>query len=328
MTRPALLVSLILLGAFASNPARVAGQEVDDVRLEIDNDNFNFWIPAGERPDYEYTHGARLEIDVRTTYAWQRRALGDEPSCSTKPREDGRCLISTWSLTHQIYTPRTNSERLVRSERPYAGWLSAGLATHRLARNRQSSLRLEVGITGSPSLAEAAQTLVHSMGEWWMPLGWEHQLQFEPALLVGYDSWVRERFERGAWGAEAIWAIVANLGTLRTSLEPELLIRGGYRVRHPWGADESNAGGLSVTLIASASSGLVLHNMFLDGTLFRSGHSVERIPVVVWYRLGVEVGYGPISAGLVAHTRSREYATEPGGHQFSSLTFSVRPGRD
>jgi hypothetical protein len=328
MIRPALRLSLIILAAITSSPAGAASQEIVDVRLAVDNDNFNFWVPAGERPDHEYTHGARLELDVRTSYAWQRQVLGDDRPCSGKTGEQERCLITTWSFTHQIYTPRTNSERLIRSERPYAGWLSVGMATHSREADRLRSLRLELGITGSPSLAEAAQTLVHSMGEWWMPLGWDHQLSFEPAFLVGYDTRIRERLERGAWSTEAIGGIAANLGTLRTSLEPEVQIRAGHRIRQSWDRDEPSTKGFSATLIAGASGALVLRNLFLDGTLFRTGHSVERIPVIGTYRLGIEVSYGPVSAGLIAHTRSREYVTEAGGHQFSSLTFSVRPGRD
>jgi hypothetical protein len=41
--------------------------------------------------------------------------------------------------------------------------------------------------------------------------------------------------------------------------------------------------------------------------------------------LGLELGYGPVTAGLVVHTRSREYETEPTGHQYTSIYLSVRP---
>jgi hypothetical protein len=41
-----------------------------------------------------------------------------------------------------------------------------------------------------------------------------------------------------------------------------------------------------------------------------------------------QLGYGPVTAGIVVHTRSREYETEPTGHQYTSLYLSVRPHQE
>jgi hypothetical protein len=314
--------------SIAGTPISAPAQRVDEVRLRADNDNFSFWVPADERTDFEYTHGARLELDIRSLTGLQRRLFGNHAPCSRKVASQKHCLISTWSLTHQIFTPRTNSERLVRSERPYAGWLAVGVTTHKRSPNRQQSLDVELGVTGTPSLAEAAQTMVHSMGGWWMPLGWRHQLRFEPAVLVGYQTHARHAVGSGPWSAEVIGGVAANVGNLRTSLEPDVQVRTGYRARHPWLRVGSEEDGWSATLLASASGAWVLHNMFLDGTLLRDGHSVDRVPLVGAHELGLELGYGPVTAGIVVHTRSREYETEPTGHQYTSLYLSVRPHQE
>jgi hypothetical protein len=88
-----------------------------EVRLRADYDNLSFWVPADERTDFEYTHGARLELDIRSLTGLQRRLFGNHAPCSRKVASQKHCLISTWSLTHQIFTPRTSRVRGRTNER-------------------------------------------------------------------------------------------------------------------------------------------------------------------------------------------------------------------
>ncbi|HEX5831747.1 MAG TPA: hypothetical protein VFY16_12250 [Gemmatimonadaceae bacterium] len=58
-----------LLSLSAVTWARDSGaQPVPIVRLTAENDYFDFFVPPGQRPDYEYTHGTRITfpVSVRT----------------------------------------------------------------------------------------------------------------------------------------------------------------------------------------------------------------------------------------------------------------------
>ncbi len=305
-------------------PAMASSQAVESVRLTVDNDNFNLWTPPDRRPDHEYTAGAQLEIGVRRVSSWQRRMFGGRDACSPDTPRETPCVSSTWALVHQIFTPRTNSSDLILSERPHAGWLAAAVTTDRSSVGRRDSLRIEIGVTGRPSLAEPVQKLIHAIGGFWEPLGWDHQLRFEPAIVVEYRTMGRRAVYRGGWSAETIGVIGGGVGNLRTGLEPEVQVRAGYGARHPWRRANDDRGGFSATFVGGVSGAWVLHNMFLDGTLIRSGHQVDRKALVGSYRVGVDVGYRNLLIGLHVHTRSREYATEPAGHTYTSASISFR----
>jgi lipid A 3-O-deacylase len=321
--RSAVLV-LISLSSLGLRPEPLVSQTVEGVRLEVDNDNFNFWTPRDEQTDFEYTHGARLEVDTRLVLPWSRRIFGSRSRCFDHTIAEP-CALTTWGLTHRIYTPRTNSRDPVPAERPYSGWLGISATAHSRDARRLRSFRTEVGVTGPPSLGEFSQRLVHRLGHWWEPLGWAHQIGFEPGVHLEYEEQLRRSVEGGGWTAEVVGRGRGSLGSVRTGTEAALQLRAGHRLPHPWQPDRDPRRRLSVSVFASAGGEWVLRDLSLDGTLLRSSPRVDKLPFVGTYSLGTEAHYQRVTLGLRVSNRSRAYRTEPGGHQFTTVLMSYSP---
>jgi lipid A 3-O-deacylase len=228
----------------------------------------------------------------------------------------------------RIYTPRTNSVAVVEHERPHAGWLyGAATAIAQRAADRHT-LRLEVGITGPPSLAEFMQVNVHRLGGYWMPRGWRNQLNFEPGLLVGYGY---ERVLAAPTAgsvriAELSSEVAASVGTVITGGSAGLNGRLGLNVPHSWRMEHRVPGPeLAAYLTGGVRVEGYLRNLFLDGNTFHDGHQVDKRPVVGRYRFGAAVRVDEIELNFEVVTRTREYHTEPDGHRYSSIGLTYRP---
>jgi lipid A 3-O-deacylase len=321
-----LLIAMVALASWHAAP--LAAQAVESVRLEVDNDNFNFWSPVDDRGDHEYTHGARLEVDTRHVLPWSARVVGPAPACADEPGPGTPavvCAYTTWRLTQRIYTPRTNSRELVANERPHSGWLAVSATAHARRPSRLRSVRTELGVTGSPSLAEFSQRVIHRIGQFWEPLGWDNQLGFEPGLLVEYEDQVRRAYGGDAWSTDVVARAVGSLGNVRTGAEAGVMLRAGYHLPHPWLPRANDPERIALAVFVGGAGDLVLHDMSLDGTLFRPSHHVSKLPLVGWYDFGAEVRYHGTAIGFSVRSRGREYRTEPGGHRFSTISVAHTP---
>jgi hypothetical protein len=209
--RAALAFALVLAAAPAHAQQR-------GVRLTIDNDAFDFWVPGAVRPDHDYSDGVDLTADVAHVPAWARRLAPHARTCAGAPDASEPCVATTASFGQKIFTPEHWGDEPVPGERPYAGWLYAAAAAHVQTSARQRTVGAEVGITGPPSLGEKVQLAVHRIAGLYTPHGWGHQLAFEPAFAIRYDErrLVADVHAGGArvlalapaWGADA--------GTLHT----------------------------------------------------------------------------------------------------------------
>src|SRR5205823_6501596 len=96
-------------------------------------------------------------------------------------------------LGQNIYTPKNIfTPSMVHSDRPYAGWLYAGVTLQRRGVTRRNTpvldnFGLDLGALGPDSLAQETQTWWHSLGGWILPQGWHNQLKSEPGLILKYD---------------------------------------------------------------------------------------------------------------------------------------------
>lgn len=93
-----------------------------------------------------------------------------------------------------MYTPEDYSRTdLITDDRPYAGLLYVGLAWNRRRLDAQSAVEIldtreiTLGVIGPWSLAEPSQNLVHDAIGSNRFLGWEHQLENEPAFQMALD---------------------------------------------------------------------------------------------------------------------------------------------
>ena len=243
---------------------------------------------------------------------------------------------ATYELGQDMFTPaNTQIATPVATDRPYAGFLFAGLGVLSKTENRQDQLLMQVGVVGPDALAKETQDFVHGILGDKKALGWHFQLHNEPALEFTYDRSYRTSpihvlmFEwdtgpslGGAVGnvydyAEAAWTIRAgfdlpeDFGPMR--LNPSLPGSNYFEPRHPF----------SAYLFAGVDGRAVARNIFLDGNSFETSPHVSKNVFVgdLVFGAAVETSFGRLS--FTHDIRTKEFATQKGTDQFGAVSLTI-----
>jgi hypothetical protein len=314
------------------------------------------------RSDRFYSNGIRLEH-----YGEYDRCRGLALALGFRNGVEQRYLCGG-SLAQNMYTPSriTPQDSEVPfpdpNDRPYGGWLHAGLLFQHLyaaenpARSSRLTLQATVGVTGPPAFAGETQRAWHSalnkvFGRTVAPLpvGWEKQLPAEPAFHL---SALREKTVLWSPHVDASWSAGAMLGTVFVNASLGATVRAGLLAR-PFGLGpimpsirrvkqaQREAEGQPVEpsaqptqhertweayFFARGQARLVARNLFLDGTLFRPSISVRKTPLVGDSEFGAAVRTGGFQLDLSMVFRSQEMAEPPNprlsGHRFTQIQLS------
>jgi lipid A 3-O-deacylase len=312
---PLLLVCVILAGTMDA-------QSTLQRRIWLDNDYFNFWLRPDKRPDNDYTQGISVEVpfsQVASLLA-KRSAI----PCG-KERQPLKCIAGLLELKQEIYTPEQDAPALLPGQRPYLGWLGIGTGVRWLSPGRVQELRMEVGVTGPPSLAEASQKAVHGLLGFREPLGWDGQIPFEPGLVVSYGhaQVIGELQASGRRVASLTGHSRIRLGNFVSDVRAGGCLTLGWNVTGCHNSWIPHIGGFGVGLRAGFSGDLVLHHLSLDGSTFADGPRVDRKLGVVEGMIGLQVRIKGLLVEWTAIRRSREYSSQTTPHTFSriALTF-------
>ncbi|HEX8905497.1 MAG TPA: lipid A deacylase LpxR family protein [Longimicrobiaceae bacterium] len=287
-------ISRSLLIVMLASPMAAAAQ----VRVTVENDLFAPRRPSERPADYEYTAGTRVSWTSERAGWWAGRRRLDADSAARRR--------TVWEVGQEIYTPRNDAAEPLPGERPYAGWLYGSVSAVEMRPRRTRVLTLQLGATGPPSLAEPVQTTLHRLAGFRAPLGWAHQLAFEPGVVLRYGEsrtlLAREGVELGPeWEAE--------MGNVLTGA------KAGVRAR---------AGGRRVYAVAAARGEWVARNLFLDGNTFRDGPRVEKRPFVAQAVAGAGARIGRVGIEYRAVIRGREYRTQTKPHAWGSISITLQ----
>lgn len=293
MLRPA---SVSLCALLVLCPARVAAQ----VEIVVDNDLLGLRGADDPPPDYEYTHGLSV--------SWDRR--------------DAR-----WEAGQRIYTPRRDAPEPLPDERPYAGWLYGAWQRTTASPRTRSTLRAEAGVTGPASLARPVQNAFHRLAGYQEQLGWDHQLGFEPGVIL---SCAREHRWTGGGGAGKArvdvlpsWAVRA--GNVRTGAEAGLRARIGFGAGDVW-TGSGAARGVSGWMEGAARQEAVLRDLFIDGNTFADRDpGLDRRTWVAQGEAAFGVRWRRTELEYRHVLRGREYATQQEPHPYGSIRIRVYP---
>lgn len=316
-----------VLVALVVGHAPAAAQGLESVSLAFDNDGLNFWVPPSRRTDRFYTHGARLEAVLGWSPPGTDRLFpGDLPPCGG-PTGSGPCVRTRFRLAQRIYTPEDvffyDPDG---GDHPYGGWLSATMAAERVSPGRTTTLAVEIGVTGSPSLAERAHLAFHEWLDKHPPRGWEHQLPFELGGSVSYRD--ARRWPEGAadtrepsFFGQTHWG--GTLGTIRTSAGA------GMSVGFGWGAPVDGVGsgpppeGPYVLVVLGAEGAVVARDVFLDGSLWHDSNSTVRKPLVGRARFRIRTGVRGLGLEFGVTRSTREFRDQGTPHTFSTLKLVI-----
>jgi len=244
-----------------------------------------------------------------------------------------------------MYTPRnTSARRLLRNDRPYAGWLYAGAMFANVERlqdgpqgDSMNSWELDVGVIGPSSRAEQLQRALHAFGGSNEPKGWENQLNDEVGIVLSYNY--RKRLLAGltATGHEwdAIGGLGIDLGNVRTLGSASAMLRFGHDLPRDFGVNTihrtatevgpvEGRDGFRWYVYLGGEARAVAQNIFLDGNTFRSSHSVDRNPFVGEAQAGIAAQWGNFRVSLGQILRSKEFDGQRDAQQFGSLALQYQ----
>jgi lipid A 3-O-deacylase len=292
-----------------------------------------------ENTDRHYTHGTRFtctEPEGRVP-EWLGRGTTD---LRLFP-EGGRQRLA-FSLGQNIYTPNDlKSFDPPTTDRPYAGWLYAGVGMTSDTGTYFDALELDVGIVGPQSYAEETQRFFHGMS--WIhartehPNGWGFQLKNEPGIVATYDHIWRAVSEPVPLGltAEILPQTGAALGNIFTYAEGGAMVRLGQNIApddygpplirpSPPGSVPSRAKGFGWYVFAAAQERAVGRNIFLDGNTFAHSRSVDKNTWVGDFEWGVVFTWDWARIALVNVARSREFEGQEHPDSYGALTLGIR----
>src|SRR5215210_1174818 len=95
---PRSLPRALALAALPLVLAAPAGGQVRAYQLTWDNDAFNFWIPPAVRPDYEYSSGVRLAVELAGSPGWSRLASAAAPCAAADSAGDAEAGCASTTL--------------------------------------------------------------------------------------------------------------------------------------------------------------------------------------------------------------------------------------
>ena len=292
--------------------------------------------------DAHFTHGTRLSALSPDNFVPEMveqagRAMPLFP-------QEGKLRV-TYSLGQEIFTPeRIELRELIEDDRPYAGWLYAGIGLVSITDDRLDNLELNLGMVGPASLADKTQIEYHKLINIQVPEGWDNQLHNEPGVVLYY-----ERKWRNLWGARIDDLVVLDklaldvtphlggaLGNVFTYAAGGLTLRLGEDLPNDYGPPRlrpSLPGSdyfrpddrFGWYFFAGAETRLVARNIFLDGNTFRDSHSVDKKPLVLDLQAGLAITLGERVRLAYTHLwRTKEFREQDAPDQFGTLSLSLR----
>lgn len=248
------------------------------------------------------------------------------------------------SLGQLMYTPSDTETRApVPDQRPYAGYLYAGIAYHTRDEKALDVVELNLGIVGPSAQGEAAQDAIHDLRGFEKYNGWDNQLKDEPALLLVYEH--KQRLFRRPLRGNLAHDFIAHAGLALGNVATYANVGGEYRVG--WdlpddfgtsavrpGGDNSAPGkngprrrhrarpiyGLHV--FVSVDARVVARDIFLDGNTYKSSLDVDKEHEVADISAGISFLSGRWKVSYASVIRTREFKQQPHHHKYGSLSLS------
>ena len=238
-----------------------------------------------------------------------------------------------------LYTPRNITISAPQPyDRPWAAWLYLGGVAQRVKGNRLDTAELDIGMVGPWALGDQVQSEWHSLVGAKQPQGWGNQTPGEPEFLISY----LQKRKYGTRHIEFVPHAGVTLGTVMTLARVGGIVRIGRNMTG-FGPDGIEPGGAMLQNTRREHEGAgrapyewsgfvgadlryVARNIFLDGTVFRGGPSVDRRDMVHDYTVGVSARIYSYRFSLTRILRSEEFTTpfSSGGTQsFYSLHLGL-----
>ena len=288
--------------------------------LYTENDYF-----GTSNSDQHYTNGLR----VTGLYSAPDTPQGLSNLAEAIPSVSPHAITQIgWVAGQEIYTPAETDRKVPDPEdRPYAGWLYAGVLVAKAgqaadgpAGERVHVFEVDIGVTGPPSLAAQSQISFHHRIDEERPQGWRHQIGFEPGIDAEYEY--RYRLAAGPSSLGGEWDLLggvgAAIGNVSGRISAGAMARWGNELRRDFGPNTIHSTAVDVSDgnhrtdprwygFVGYEGRVVGWNLFLDGNTFRDSPSVNSNPLVGELRAGVVLEWNSFRFAYTHIVRSREF---------------------
>lgn len=326
------LFRLGILAAAIVSCGSAAAQETNGRALSVSIEN-----DALVDTDRYYTNGLRAE------YAREGRGAGTlARALATRllGAKAGDPVLDSMAVGQTIFTPENIlTPDPLPDQRPYAGFLFADYTINRESERGADWLLFQVGLVGPEAGGEWAQNWYHrQIIDRPEAQGWDNQLSTEVGFVLAYDRQMKpvRLLDGGHLSADLVSHYGVAAGTLHTDARAGATVRLGSGLELDRGPPRikpaiSGAGyfqrgdGLSGYLFSGLELRAVAHDIFLDGSLFRSSEpSVPSRPLVLDVQAGGLVQYRDTQVSLTFVQRTKEYEGQSNDQRFVALSLSRR----
>lgn len=325
------LSSLSLFYAPTLSASSAEDETFTSVQLEND-----FFADSGDR---YYTHGTQLSVLKKQAPPDWLFTLSELIPLYV---EGSQLNLVNYRLAQKIFTPDdTEATALVSDERPYAGYLYAGVS---LISQIYSSDNVDhgnmaeftLGVVGPSAMSEQSQKNFHNLVGIDSPNGWDNQLEDEAALGVSYTRfWRLVQPMNGGLETGVNPHMTLTLGNVYTYGAGGVMFRLGERLKSDWSPPTIGPGfpGVSYFRSRGASSWyfymgfesrLVGRNLFLDGNTFKESHSVDKETLVGDMQFGFVYTLDNWRIAFSNMIRTREYVTQQDNMHYGAVNISYR----
>lgn len=308
-----------------------------EVSVYWENDS-TFLKPNGPT-DRHYTNG--MAVTFAHQPDWAQGFADWNPLGQTFDR-----TAAGYIFGQEMFTPDNIRRRaLITDDRPYAGYLFAGLYLQRANDNVFDHAQLDLGIVGPSSGADSVQRGVHSLFSVDKPRGWDNQLHDEPTIqLTLRRKWRDDLDPLTAFGQtldqQVIPYVELGLGTLRRYAAVGATYRIGVNFPDDFGPGrlaapasftaqlhDTDSQPLTLYGFIRGQGKLVEHNLLLEGNTYRSSPGVTPNPLIGELQAGFAVegsfhGWR-IKADYAQTFLSEQYEDEKGAVSFGAITLSA-----
>lgn len=346
---PAICVSLFAGASIAAEPAvsakDAASVPVPDTAgasspyaVTIYWDNDGAILKRNNAQDRHYTNG------VAVTFAHQPdwvRGFADTWAFG----ESFDSTAAGYLVGHMVFTPDDLlATQLTRADRPYAGYLFAGVYLQRANDNVFDHAQLDLGVVGPSSNAEQFQKDIHDWFDADDPKGWNNQLHDEfTAQLYLRRKWRTDPHAFELFDAQGQHQLTPQVelavGSVYRHISAGATWRIGYNLPDDFGpgrltdvaaATGSTAHRHGAYGFVRAAGRIVEHNMFLEGNNYEDSHGVDAETFVGEVQLGV-AAYARHKGWLFNANYSQtfvsdEFEEQDGSDAFGSLMLSAAKG--
>jgi hypothetical protein len=318
-----IIAAVILLAPLAPG---ASAQEMESLRMQVDNDWFDFWRRSVDRPDENYTAGQGFRVVFDAAPRWMRFGRPDCASARRISPVPAACVQTVGSLTQQIFTPTHDSPMPVPGERPYAGLLLGEFGPQLVRPKVLHALGVRLGTTGKISGAEAAQKAFHRVADLSNPQGWDYQVKTQPVLGLVYGAqYLMTPPRPGRRSAATVAASGSAIATnLQSGANAGLEIHVGHNTPHPWmPTSPSDRRRIRAYAILGANESWVARNLLIEGNSSFTRELVAKKPFVFESVWGFAVGAGGYFVEYRAVSMSRDYETGPSWHRWGAISVIV-----